>query len=202
MSASMSVDVSGLRILIAKLSDPSLKAQLEALAQEKAVAAMVGQAIAENFENEGPGWEPLKAKTIRYSVSKKMRKQYHGMSDKHILRQEAMRRQKGEEPHRKILQRTGLLKKTATIPGFGGMSYDKKAKTAVSGTNIYKTEGTNLIWGTDLVYAGVHNKGLPAKNIPKREFLKIPSHWMKEINDFVLGKALKIIKSSLGTVSK
>lgn len=196
MSASLKIDTKGLQKIIARLDDPSIKAQLENLPQEKAIAAMVGQAIAENFENEGPGWAPLKAATIRQSVSKKLRKHLAAMTDEELLKHEAKARKLGVGPNRKILQKTGLLKKSVTIPNFAGSGKNVVAK------NIYRTEGKNLVWGTDLIYAGVHNKGLPSKNIPKREFLRIPDQWMRSINDFVIGKVLKIVKQSLGTKTK
>ena len=43
------------------------------------------------------------------------------------------------------LQKTNMLKGSVTTPGARG--------------NIYHTEGTNLIWGTNLIYARLHNRG-------------------------------------------
>ena len=46
---------------------------------------------------------------------------------------------------RMILQRTGMLKKSVTSMG--------------ENHNIFRTEGTKIVWGTDLLYAGIHNTG-------------------------------------------
>jgi phage gpG-like protein len=225
MSASLKIDTKGLKRLIAKFEDPSLKEQLQSIAQEKAIAALVGQAIAENFAMEGPGWAPLKAKTIRASVAKKLRKSISSVSDEDLEKYEELVRQPLENlnheekhlviqvaakvqtkaqikkgaalaPTRKILRKTGLLMKTATIPGYKG------SEAKISGSNVYRVEGNNLVWGTDLVYAKTHNEGDEKRNIPKRKFLVINEKWMKEINEFVANKVLKIIRASLGTTSK
>lgn len=208
MSASLTIDTSGLKLLIARLEDPSIKAQLEQLPQEKGIAALVGQAIADNFEKEGPGWEALKPATIRRSVAKNMRKRFAKMTDEEIEKHEALVRKQGMRDDkkngagRKILYRTGLLKKSVTIPNFSGSSEAEGSKKSITGKNINRVEGTNLVWGTDLVYAGVHNKGLPAKKIPQREFLKVSDEWMKSINEFVMKKVLQIVKKSIGSTSK
>lgn len=193
MSASLSLDKSGLELLIKRFEDPTIKAELEKLPQKKAIAALVAQAIADNFDKEGPGWAPLKAETIRRSVSKKIKRFLETMTDEEILAHERKSRAKfgGVTANRKILQKTRLLRGTVTTPG------QTLSKNGMTGSNIWRTEGSNLIWGTDLVYAGIHNKGNPAKGIPKREFLVIRSQWLRQLNEFILQEVTQIITSKL-----
>jgi phage gpG-like protein len=184
MSASMTLSTEGLQSIIDRLNDPQIKAELEKLPMRKDVAALVAQAIQDNFDKEGPGWAPLKAETIRNSVSKKLKKRLESMTNAQLLKYEANARKKGTKesqagPHRMILQKTGLLKKSVTSPG--------------GKDNIWKQEGTNLIWGTDLAYAGIHNNGFPAKNIPQRKFLTIREAWMKQLNEYIMQEAFRII---------
>lgn len=193
MSNSFKFDMSGLKKLIERMDSPTIKEKLMEIPQSRAIAALISQAISDNFDKEGPGWAPLKGATIRQSVSKKMRARLSGMTNEDIETVEAKARKKGDTPIRKILQRTGLLKRTATTPFASVISKDGK----VAGSNIYKVEGTNIIWGSTLSYAAIHNRGDAKKNIPKREFLVIRSEWMNKINDYVVKKVLDIIKHEL-----
>lgn len=189
----MKADTSGLRNLAKRLGDPSLQGDLNKIVQQKGIAALVGQAVADNFAKEGPGWAPLKAETIRRSVSKRIRKAIAHLTDKQLLRAERkLKASPVGEGHRRILDRTGLLKKTATIPGYSGTS-----KSGLSGSNIMRVEGTNLVWGSDLVYAGVHNKGDPSKGIPKREYLVIREEWRRQIYEFAMKRMLMLIRDKL-----
>lgn len=193
MSASLKVDVTGLKRLAESLNNPSLKTQIMQIPQRKAVAAMVGQAIADNFTQEGPGWPSLKAATIRASLSKKMRKSIADMTDKELLSHERKARIVGSDtvPHRAILRRTGLLMRTATTPNYQGSA--KSGKKVVSGSNIWKTEGHKLIFGTNLIYAAVHNYGFPAKGIPQREFMTLRKEWMDRLKEYVMEETFKLI---------
>lgn len=182
--AGLRFDRSKLDELIKKMEDPSIKEALNRLPQMAGVAAIVAQAIADNFRKEGPGWAPLQADTIRKSVAKKLKKELAKMSNAEILEYERKARIKGTQeafigPNRMILQKTGALKKSVTTPG--------------GQHNIWTNEGTKLVWGTDLVYAGVHNYGWPAKNIPKREFLVIRDEWMKKLNNYLAEQIFKIV---------
>jgi phage gpG-like protein len=191
MSASLKVDTSGIRRMTAAFDSHGVRSAIAQLPQRKAVAALVGQAVADNFDKQGPGWKPLK---IRKGV---------------------------------ILSKTGLLRKSATSPGAPG--------------NIYKVEGQSLIWGTDLIYAGIHNKGgviTPKKakalyipltpkgervgpiktamgrrkvatkygvdftfaksvTIPKREFMVIRPQWLVQIQEYIIGQAISIVRDAL-----
>jgi phage gpG-like protein len=123
MSAVFKVNALAFKNLAKRLSDPSIKRAVYDIMKEKPVAALISQAIADNFDVEGPGWPPLK---IRQG---------------------------------KPLQKSGLLKKSVTTPGAKG--------------NIYRVQGTTITWGTNLVYAGIHQNGgeVVAKN---SKFLFIP----------------------------
>ena len=192
----LTLDKTGLDRLVKKFSDPTIKEEIEKSVQKRAVASIVAQAIADNFDKEGPGWAPLKADTIRNSVSKKARKLLEDMTDAELLKYEEKARQKDTKeafigPNRMILQKTRLLRGTVTTPGA------TISRNGITGSNIWKTEGSKLVWGTDLVYAATHNKGNPSKNIPKREFLTIRDQWMKQLNDYVVNEALKIISKRL-----
>lgn len=195
MSTSLKVDVSGLKRLAQKINSPELRNEVINVASEKPVAALISQAIADNFAKEGPGWAPLKARTIRQSVSKKLRTGMKGLTDKEVLHHEKISRGGGEDPSfRKILQRTRLLYKSVTTPGYSGSN-----KTGVSGSNIYKVEGSKIIWGTSLVYARAQNKGNPKNKVPAREFLVVRDEWMSRITKYVLKRYQEIIKKSVGT---
>lgn len=185
----------GLRKLAKALDNQALRAEVERIPARRAVAAIVAQAIADNFEQEGPGWEPLKASTIRYSLAKKMRKRLADMDDEDILRHEKkVRKTSSEEdqPFRKILRKTNLLYRTVTTPGYTGSS-----KNGQSGANIYRYENGKLIWGTDLVYAAVHNKGNTSKGIPQREFLVLRKQWQRRLTMYMLQEYRKLIKGAI-----
>lgn len=184
--SSLTLDLSGLEKLIDSLESEELKQSLLTIPQKREIAALVGQAIADNFAQEGPGWAPLKSQTIRSSVSKELKKKLDKQG------------KVNGEPSRRILDRTGVLKGSVTTPGAQG--------------NIYSVEGSNLIWGTDLIYAAIHNKGgviqhpgtsngfgegikIPPHQIPikKREFLKIREEWMEKINDFAVQLTIQLL---------
>lgn len=121
------------------------------------------------------------------------------MSDAELLKHEAKARVAGAEeqatPHRQILRRSGLLMKVATTPGATGTS--KSGKKSIQGSNIYRVEGTNLVWGVDLIYAKTHNEGNPKQNIPKRQFLVIHEEWYKKINMFMATKIVKLVAAAI-----
>lgn len=216
MSDSIKVDTSALDKLIDRLSDPQLRQQLHNVITLKGLVAIVAQAIADNFDKEGPGWAPLKPNTIRQSVSKKLRKVLSKLGDKELTKKEAKSRKNGEEPSRRILDRGGFLKKTVTTPNATVTAKEAGSKKTTTGSNIYKIEGDTLIWGTNLIYAGIHNKGgkvtrharsnIRTKKehgessftIPKREFLVIRPEWQQRLNEFIVMKYIEIIKKSIG----
>lgn len=123
MSASMKVKLDPLKKLAARLSSSSLKQSILDVPKDKAVAAIIGQAIGDNFDQSGPGWPPLKLRKGR------------------------------------PLEKTGLLKKSATTPGAQG--------------NIFKIQGTTIEWGTNLIYASLQNKG-GVVSVKNAKFLFIP----------------------------
>ena len=191
MADSFSMDLNGLKELIKRFDSRQLREELTKITQTKGVVALVAQAIADNFAKEGPGWKPLKPQTIRSSVAKSMKKGLD--AGKNIVRKKS-----GNVKARMILQRTGLLKKSVTTPGAQG--------------NIQKNEGTTLVWGTNLVYAGIHNSGgtvkhpgtkngfgmgikIPAHDIPipKREFLVIREEWKSRLNSYIAIKAMEVL---------
>lgn len=110
MTASMKVDVSGLKRLAEKFSSSALRREMEVIAQDKGVAALLGQAVADNFNQNGPGWPAARIPSGR-----------------------------------RLLRRSGQLFASATTPGAPG--------------NIYRVDGTVVTWGTNLIYASIHNKG-------------------------------------------
>jgi hypothetical protein len=141
-----------------KMNSPSLKAKVEAVAQSKGIMALIAQGIAKNFEDEGPGWVPLKVATIKGSVSKARAKKLGKVSDHELLSYESLIRKRGKTaddrerlekisakihgkkqpkygpaPNRMILQKTGLLKKTVTTPGASGSTGGKRP---ISGRNV------------------------------------------------------------------
>lgn len=212
---SFTVKMDGLKAIIAKLDSPELKDQIENVARHKGIAALIGQAIAENFAKEGPGWAPLKSQTIRSSLSKKQRRALKLLTGQEISMRERILKKstrlyyenkilaainkkaklgksmKSLEPSRAILQRSRLLYKTATIPGYSGSG------KGGSGSNTYRVEGTNIYWGTSLIYAATHNKGAPERGIPQREFLLIRAEWMARINEFAVDRILQIFRDTI-----
>lgn len=194
MGASLTVNTSGLRKLSATLRSPLVREFAESLPMDKGVGALVSQAIADNFAQEGPGWPALKAETIRRSVKGKAKKSVASMSDDELIAYEAKaRKEESEEnPHRRILDRTGLLKKAATIANFSGSN-----KKGQQGSNIWKKEGSNLVWGVDLVYARAQDQGNPKKNVPARPFLVLRAKWLREINEYVGKRIFKFITENV-----
>lgn len=233
----LKANLTGLDELVRRFNDPGLRNELNKIPSLKGVAAIISQAIADNFEKEGPGWAPLKAATLRASVKKAVIKKL----ESRFLRQLGFHNKKTGEVHkskakltteekrklnkavnsqllahernartstnkkksdtdkskvlanRKILQKTGLLKKTATVIGFTGSSKPSKNGKSFTGSNIYNVQGTNLVWGTNLVYAAAHNNGDPSHNIPKREFLVIRDEWKRVLNNFIATKAVEML---------
>lgn len=179
MRASLTLDKSGLDQMIAQLDDPSIKGELDKIMEKKALAALVGQAIADNFNQQGPGWAPLKASSIRKSVAKNLQARLKKMTNAQLVAHEKKAQNQKTGQNRMILRKTGMLMASATVPGARG--------------NVFKKEGSTLIWGTDLIYAGVHNKGYPPRNIPKREFMVIRKEWMDQITNYVAEQAFQII---------
>lgn len=194
MGSSLSFDSSGIKEITKRFENPAIRQELEGVVRLKSILALIIQAINDNFDKEGPGWAPLKASTIRQSVSKKLRKQLTGLGDKELLKHEARARKAGESPSRHILQKTDTLRKTATTPG---ATFTNK-NSGQTGSNIYRTENTNLIWGTNLIYAGTHNNGMPSKNIPKREFMVIRKDWEEKLQKFVFEKYMSVIRKFIG----
>jgi phage gpG-like protein len=185
MAAIFKVNASDIQNLGQRFDNLAASSQIKNLAKEKGIAALIGQAIAENFAKEGPGWAPLKAQTIRSSLAKKLRKSLSQMTNKQLLTHEKMVRRKGSTlaPLRMILQKTGLLKMSVTTPG--------------AQNNIFQTEGNKIVWGTNLVYAAIHNHGSKKNNIPKRTFLKISSEWKTKLFQYALSRAKQIISEHI-----
>ncbi len=206
--ASVTIDLSEIEKMAKRFEDPALKTQLNNVVANEGITALVIQAIADNFRQEGPGWQPLKAATIRASVAKKLRKQLRSLSDEQVLRYEVLARMKHSEenPNRQILRRTSLLFNTVTKAGYSGSSVnnqralDDAARSqrkrpqkgqSVQGQNIRQVQGTNLIWGTNLIYAGVQNYGRGA--IPAREFLVIRPEWEKRLHAYAFSEMERIV---------
>jgi phage gpG-like protein len=200
--SSLKVNTLGLKILANKFADEGLRQDILKLPQTKPVLALVGQAIADNFDQEGPGWQHLKAKTIRSSVNKKQRKLLADMTDKELERYEKKVRLVGgdsdengveQQANRRILQRTGLLKKTATIPNIA--TSNKKS----SGKNINYIQGNKLVWGTDLFYANAMNYGNSKHNVPARPFMVIRPEWQDKIASLYTDMVLKLIQKMIAS---
>lgn len=185
--AAFKVDVSAFKQLAQDFDSPSVKQAVRDIARDRAIPALISQAIADNFHKEGPGWPPLKIR-------------------------------KG-----KMLRKTNLLFKSVTTPGAPG--------------NIYRNDGSVITWGTNLLYAAIHNDGgvITAKKakmlfipltpkgqkvgpqkgkaaqkssglkygrdfifkksvrIPARPFLTISDSWMEQIYQYALEKMVRAI---------
>jgi phage gpG-like protein len=185
--ASFKVDLSAIEKVFGRFDSDELKQAFSQIIAKKGVAAIVAQAIADNFEKEGPGWKPLSKATMRQTVTK--------------VRAAASRRT--GDPTRKILQGRGLLKKSVTTPGAAG--------------NIYHVDGFQLEWGSNLVYAGIHNRGGTinhpgSKNafgirglttrahkivIPARPFLRISDFWYGELAAYITEQAVKELSKAI-----
>src|SRR5581483_2517894 len=146
-------EMAGLFELIASIDDPELKRMLQDLPNQKKIHALISQAIADNFEKEGPGWKPLKIQTVLQSLPKKRRQDVRSGKVK-------------PEEARKILQGSApILKKSVTTPG--------------APRHVHRIEGITLLWGTDLIYAGIHQHGGTIQRgdhtitIPARPYLRL-----------------------------
>lgn len=200
MTASMKINLSALDRLAEKINSKEVIQEIEKLPEEKAIIAMVAQSIAENFQQEGPGWAPLKPQTIRQSVAKSIKKKLSKLTNSEVSEYEHLSRVQNKtkqdelriaqlnvmmknkkpmlSPNRRILRKSGLLMKSVTVPG--------------AQHNITRKQGTSLIWGTDVVYAGTHNYG--TQKVPQREFLVIKKHWQDRISQYVVGRLTQAIK--------
>lgn len=245
--AELTLNLNVLEQLENRFKNPALENELKRVPAMKEIAALVAQAIADNFAQEGPGWAPLKGATIRTSIAKnpsnnrlikdaemhaarKMgsvkvsksgkrsidrkdlvgrKAEFNRHVDKYLETVEAAARSHAKvagntpgssnEPlgNRQILRRTSLLYQTVATPtpGFSGSS--KSGNKTVQGQNIYRVEGSNLVWGTNLIYAATHNSGDPKRNIPKREFLVIRDEWQARLTRFVFQIMAGIVKKYL-----
>lgn len=189
---SLTVNLDKLRAIFERMNGEEVKKLAQDVIAGKQVAALMGQAIAQNFREEGPGWKPLTNATIRQSVSKTMRK--------HLIKQggQLYDGRSGERP-RQILYRTGVLYKSAT--------------TAAATGNIYRVRDLAIEWGTSLHYAGIHNrggvinhpgsknafgiKGLTTKPhkiyIDARPYLRLSEFWRAQIYSKVAGDFAKAL---------
>lgn len=193
MGLSFSVKVNGLRRLSKKLSSAEMAPRLATVPLEKAIAALIGQGIADNFEQQGPGWAPLKVQTIRRSVSKKKRKELDRLSDLDIMVHEVKARKNPEiDAFRKILMKTRLLYKAATTPNYSGAN-----KQGIHGSNIYRVKGSKITWGVDLIYARAQNNGNKKNKIPARRFMHLTDKWKGEIYSFVIQRYKKLIREAI-----
>lgn len=190
----MTVDTSALTKIIQRISDPAIKGELDRLSSDPGIAAIVSQGIADNFAEEGPGWKSLKEQTIKSSLPKGQKKKYLGNN-----------KMKGSDaPARMILQRgDAILKKSVTTVGAQG--------------NIYQPSEGKLKWGSDLVYAKIHNEGgtiqhpgtkkgfgikglvIPPHSIPipKREYLVLRPKYLKMLYEYVLQRATEIVMKGI-----
>jgi phage gpG-like protein len=73
--------------------------------------------------------------------------------------------------------------KSVTTPGYKG--------------NIWKQEGTKLVWGTDLVYAGIHQNGDASRKIPARPYLVIRDQWRQKLISYVVDRATRLIETEI-----
>lgn len=197
-----SLDLSSIKRFAKRFSRDTVYRAFAAVASQKATAALIGQAIADNFDKEGPGWAPLKPATIRYSIAKKVRRNIEkgvlsqmGLRSRKQLKTQILRRNfaarmneavtqtVGGVGHRKILQRTGLLKRSATTPGAKG--------------NIWQARGAVITWGSQLTYAHKQNAGDPKRNLPARPYLVIRPEWQRQIDEMVINKVREIMMSVL-----
>lgn len=228
MRTALRIDLGPLWAIVNRLKDPGLMQAINGIMGDKGVAALVSQAIAANFDEEGPGWKPLKARTIRSSVSASQKKKLAKLSSSELLERERLTRDwknlskekmgrlselnkqagiknstpAGTNPSRRILQVTGLLRNSVTTVG--------------AAHNIYRAEPGKLTWGTDLKYAGIHNRGgvlhdpgtkngfgkgikIPPHDIPipKRCFLYLQEVFKTEIQVFVTAQARKLVMARL-----
>lgn len=225
MGDSFRVNLGKLRRRSQQFAGPEAIRAINDLPKSKAVAALIAQSIADNFDKEGPGWAPLKGKTLRLSVGKGQLKaaqrlaaydmgglkktktgtavnkkklkgrmaEFHERTEKYLVRDERAIRKGGGEVGRMILQRTGLLKKCATTPGASGVN-----KQGKSGSNIYRVEGTTIIWGVNLIYARAMNRGVEKLNIPARPFLVVREDWMRKIRAYLSDQVQKILWDAIG----
>lgn len=210
--AKVSLNLSFLHRLVERLGDAGLASRLQNLSSDPGVAAIVEQAVADNFDKEGPGWKKLAENTIKRSISKKLRKNYLGNNQV----------AGSSEPARRILQKSGLLKKSVTTVGATG--------------NIYRPGINKLTWGTDLSYASIHNNGgtvhfpgtsdgfgkaryvkvggakrgkwrkVGGRNIrahgisiPQRKFLFLAPKWLLKLQAYVTGRARAMVVEHLRT---
>lgn len=193
VSASLKINTSAIRDLAKRMGDSSVRQAIKEIPRAKATAALIGQAIADNFDKEGPGWKPTVFKTGSF----------------------------------KILQNSRTLKRSVTTPG--------------AQYNIFQVDDSKVTWGTNLKYAGIHNRGgtISVKNakmlyipmtkkgaqvgpikdkaarknsktkygrdftfaksvtIPKREFLVLRPEWKQRLASYMADQYERIINNAI-----
>ncbi len=185
MSASFKVNVNGLKNLSKKFGNAAVRAEIENIAREKAVAGLIGQAINDNFDKQGPGWKPTRR-------------------GGDILKKTGLLRASVTTPSAEgniyFVKGTtiewGTSLEYASIHQNGGTIVPKNAKALfiplspkgekVGPRKKDDRKGVKLKYGKDFVLA-------KSVTIPARPFLTISAFWLKEIKAYVDGRVREIL---------
>lgn len=191
MSASFKVDLSGLKKLAAKFDDPALKVSIVNIVKEKSVAAQIGQAIADNFTQHGPGWPPLKIregeplrrtnllfKSVTTPGAKNNIYETNGPS---IIWGTKL-------AYAAIHNKGGVITAKNTKMLFIPLT-DKAAKRGPIKDKAARKKSTLKV-GVDFIFRR-------SVTIPKREFLVIRPEWRTRLTEHVAKLALKHISATI-----
>lgn len=151
-----------------------------------------------------------KSKSGKYSIDRRELKGRMGEYNKHvdafIEGVEAAARTVPDDGvsargNRQILRRTSLLYQTVTTVGFSGSvgpSPKNPGIRPMSGRNIRRTENSTLVFGTNLIYAGVHNNDERAiPSIPQRKFLVLHKEWQLRLNRYVKKLMTDLVRNAV-----
>ena len=166
--ASMALQIDGLKSALEGMAQP-----LDFAPALKGIKQILIGATKENFQGQhdpdGVPWKPLK----------KPRRRRRDL----VRGKKRGRAKKGQD---QILLDTGVLRSSMTGQAVLSTGRDKvKAKASAASAHVEVTTPTSLEWGTNLVYAGVHQYGYPPRNIPARPFLGINKEMTDDIADLV-----------------
>lgn len=192
VSASFKVNVDPLVQLAQRIGDSSVREAIKNVPRERAVAALIGQAIADNFDQSGPGWAPLairKGKPLQKTGLLKQSVTTPG-SQFNIYKVNGSTISWGTK-----LLYAGIHNKGGTISPKNAKALfiplTKKAEQVGPLKNKAAQKKSGLKVGVDFAFA-------KSVTVPKREFLKLRPEWKKRLASYMVSRYEAIIRKALG----
>lgn len=190
MGASFKVDTKILDQIASRFDDASVKAQIYDLPRQKAVAAMIGQAIATNFDQNGPGWkETRRGGQILRKTGLLMKSATTPGATGNVYNVDRTMITWGTNLHyARIHQRGGVIVPKKAKALFIPLS--KKGEAAGPEKDPAVRAKNKLKYGKDFIL-------LKKVVIPARPFLKLSNFWKMEIQEWMYRRMKSIITKRL-----